>query len=59
MNYFIDLIKLHLLYDKDEEKNLIQTSNRSPVVSLKRFLSPEKRGSADGLVCLFIDFFLL
>ncbi|KAM3724221.1 putative phosphorylase b kinase regulatory subunit alpha [Dirofilaria immitis] len=49
-----DLVKLYLLYRKQENNNSTQANDISqPHVhstSLKRFLSPEKRNSADGLM---------
>ncbi|VDK81106.1 unnamed protein product, partial [Onchocerca ochengi] len=49
-----DLIKLYLLHGKQDSNNSIQIDDRSQgsghAASLKRFLSPEKRSSADDLI---------
>uniref|UniRef100_A0A158Q7D1 Phosphorylase b kinase regulatory subunit n=1 Tax=Elaeophora elaphi TaxID=1147741 RepID=A0A158Q7D1_9BILA len=45
-----NLIKLYLLYGKQKESDPTQTNDKPQASSLKRFLSPEKRNSADDLI---------
>ncbi|VDO46141.1 unnamed protein product, partial [Onchocerca flexuosa] len=49
-----DLSKLCLLYGKQDRNNSVQTDDKSQssghTTSLKRFLSPDKRSSADDLI---------